>query len=220
MRGTTYFGMSLFLRIGYGSACPRACPSGIRDAQAEPGVDYPHGILGFAGPEGAYRSRVSFGDLPALGQVKPEPPLGAVLAGPKPSYYPGYVAEGKNYAQEGFRLRGYKQYWLKEPGKAPGGKREGPVHAAAPAQGDRFRGVIRFQNLHEDELGLLLWCLRLDQGCYQSLGMGKPLGLGRMELHIDRLVETDPTELYSPENLCGPAGAGPDGPGGGLHPRL
>lgn len=52
-----------------------------------------------------------------------------------------------------------------------------------------------------------MWCLRLDEGCYQSLGMGKPLGLGRMELHIDRLVETDPTELYSPENLCGPAGA-------------
>lgn len=205
--GHTYFGMSLFLRIGYGSALSQGLPQRHRDAQAEPGVDYPHGILGFAGPEGAYRSRVSFGDLPALGQVKPEPPLGAVLAGPKPSYYPGYVAEGKNYAQEGFRLRGYKQYWLKEPGKVPAGKEKVQSTLRPLPKGTRFRGVIRFQNLHEDELGLLLWCLRLDEGCYQSLGMGKPLGLGRMELHIDRLVETDPTELYSPENLCGPAGA-------------
>ena len=205
--GHTYFGMSLFLRIGYGSALSQGLPQRHRDAQAEPGVDYPHGILGFAGPEGAYRSRVSFGDLPALGQVKPEPPLGAVLAGPKPSYYPGYVAEGKNYAQEGFRLRGYKQYWLKEPGKVPAGKEKVQSTLRPLPKGTRFRGVIRFQNLHEDELGLLSWCLRLDEGCYQSLGMGKPLGLGRMELHIDRLVETDPTELYSPENLCGPAGA-------------
>lgn len=138
--GHTYFGMSLFLRIGYGRPLSQGLPQRHLDAPEGPGVDYPHGILGFAGPDGAYRSRVSFGDFPAVGQVEPEPPLGAVLAGPKPSYYPGYVAEGKNYAQEGFRLRGYKQYWLKEPGKVPAGKREGPVHAAAPAQGDPVPG--------------------------------------------------------------------------------
>lgn len=178
--------------------CPRACPSGTGTPRPSRGGLSPRDI-GLCGPEGAYRSRVSFGDLPALGQVKPEPPLGAVLAGPKPSYYPGYVAEGKNYAQEGFRLRGYKQFWLKGAGKGPGGKREGPVHAAAPAQGDPVPGVIRFQNLHEDELACCCGCLRLDQGCYQSLGMGQaPWGLGRMELHIDRLVETDPDRAVQP----------------------
>ena len=53
--GHTYFGMSLFLRIGYGSALSQGLPQRHRDAQAEPGVDYPHGLLGFAGPEGAFR---------------------------------------------------------------------------------------------------------------------------------------------------------------------
>ena len=45
-----------------------------------------------------------------------------ILGEPKPSYYPGYVVPkgeevpvAKHYSEEDFKLRGYKQYWLKDP---------------------------------------------------------------------------------------------------------
>lgn len=55
---------------------------------------------------------------------------------------------------------------------------------------------MRYKNLTDEELGLLLWSLRLEDGCYQTIGMGKPCGLGRMKLTIRELKEFSPTELY------------------------
>jgi hypothetical protein len=48
----------------------------------------------------------------------------------------------------------------------------------------------------------LLWALRLDEGCYQSVGMGKPYGYGRMKLNIDELREMDAGKLYRYEGLA------------------
>ena len=64
-----------------------------------------------------------------------------------------------------------------------------------------FKGTIRFKNLHDDELGLLLWALKLDEGCYQSLGMGKAYGFGRVKVTIDELEELKPSEFYSLKGL-------------------
>lgn len=63
--------------------------------------------------------------------------------------------------------------------------------------GTQFTGTICYHNLHKDELGLLLWCLRLDDGCYQNIGMGKPYGYGRVKVQIDALREYDLTALYT-----------------------
>lgn len=58
--------------------------------------------------------------------------------------------------------------------------------------GNQFIGRIRFENLANIELGALLFVLDLPQNCCHKIGMGKPLGLGSVEikpkLHIsDRL---------------------------------
>lgn len=58
--------------------------------------------------------------------------------------------------------------------------------------GNQFIGRIRFENLANIELGALLFVLDLPQNCCHKIGMGKPLGLGSIEikpkLHIsDRL---------------------------------
>ena len=205
--GHTYFGMSLFLRIGHRYALSEGLPKRHKDAlEAEGGLDYPHAMLGFAEPDRSYRSRVSFGDFTAIGPVSSDKTWWAVLGQPKPSYYPGYVKDGKNYSDEDFQLRGYKQYWLKDVGEIPEGKEKVMSTLRPLPKGTRFHGVIRFKNLHEDELGLLLWCLRLDDGCYQSVGMGKPFGFGRMKLHIDSLLETDVQSLYSVDGLCSAPG--------------
>ncbi|MBR1496558.1 MAG: TIGR03986 family CRISPR-associated RAMP protein [Oscillospiraceae bacterium] len=201
--GHLYFGMSQFLRIGYPHALAEGLPQHHRELAADGRcpLDYPHAILGFAEKNRSYRSRVSVGDLPAEPGAKEMGSVSMILGNPKPGYYPGYVREGKDYTEDDFLLRGYKQYWLKEPQKtevAAGKERVGT--ALRPlAPGARFRGVVRFRNLRAEELGLLLWCLRLEPGCFQTLGMGKPYGYGRMRAEITALRILDPAKLYGPD---------------------
>ncbi|MCF6147688.1 MAG: TIGR03986 family CRISPR-associated RAMP protein [Candidatus Kuenenia sp.] len=45
-----------------------------------------------------------------------------------------------------------------------------------------FTGKIRFENLSDVELGAILFALQLPDGCCHKLGMGKPLGLGSVEI--------------------------------------
>lgn len=202
----TYFGRSRFLRIGYRYPISQGLPQHHRERleQGEPVLDYPSAILGFArGKNMAYRSRVSFGDFRLEGKARELPPVKTVLGEPKPSFYPGYVEEGKHYNEEDFRLRGYKQYWLKEAERIPA-KKENVASTLRPLdRGSVFRGTIRYKNLTADELGLLLWAIRLDEGCFQTLGMGKPYGYGRMQVTISALREVEPEALYTPDGLCG-----------------
>ena len=211
--------MSLYVRIAHRHFLSAGLPkSHLEHAQSKvPVLDYPHAVLGFSKDDCSYRSRVSFGDLEVVGTAEEGAPIQKLLASPKPSYYPGYVLKGKNYSDDDFQLRGYKQYWLKEanmlsvekkqrlsnPKDGEAEKSEMGVMLRPLPKGTRFHGIIRFKNLHKDELGLLLWCLQLDKGCFQSMGLGKPYGFGRMKLHIDKLLELDFKSLYSPEGLIG-----------------
>jgi CRISPR-associated protein (TIGR03986 family) len=145
---------------------------------------------------------VTFGDCPAEGSPKEGTPVKTVLGQPKASFYPGYVADGKNYNDADFQLRGYKQYWLKDAKAAPAEKEKVASTLRPLPAGTVFHGVIRYKNLQEDELGLLLWALRLNEGCCHSIGMGKPYGFGRMKLTIDSLQAYDPQRLYSAKDLC------------------
>lgn len=96
--GHTYFGMSLFLRIGYHFSLKDGLPQGQKDAAEQPDfLDYPRAILGYAEKERSRRSRVSFGDFPAQGEPKEQPLVKVILAAPKISYYPGYIKDGKHY---------------------------------------------------------------------------------------------------------------------------
>ena len=203
--GHTYFGMSLFLRIGYSHTLSEGLPGPQTErCIGSTPLDYIHAVLGFAEDKGSYRSRVSFGDFAAQGDPRESAPVRTILGQPKPSWYTGYVVNGEHYNADEFYLRGFKLYWLKDA-KAPpvpeGKERVGSALRPLPA-GTVFRGVIRYKNLHEDELGLLLWALRLEEGCYQSIGMGKPYGFGRMKLTIDSLREYDMKALYKPDGLC------------------
>lgn len=203
-----YFGMSRMLRIGYRYSLSQGLPGAhCRMAQSDTIIlDYPHAILGYAHPNAAYRSRVDFGALHLQGAVKELTGIQTVLGGPKPSFYPGYVQGGKNYNEDDFQLRGHKLYWLKKTAKAaePNNQNKNVGTIMYPlAQGSTFCGVIRYRNLTADELGLLLWCIRLDEGCYHSLGMGKPYGYGRMKVTIERLVEWDYKAMYTVTGLTG-----------------
>lgn len=205
--GHTYFSMTLFPRIGYerplGEGLPESHRKIAQEAE-ENGIyprDYLRDILGYAGKNEAYRSRVFFRDFAVVGNPQEQNLIVTVLGGPKPSWYPGYTVDGKNYNQDDFQLRGQKRYWMKERVHPVETDKVGvAVHLRPLPAGTQFRGVIHYRNLREHELGLLLWALRLEDGCYQSIGMGKPFGFGRMTLKIDRLLEYDFNTLY--QSLC------------------
>ena len=207
--GHLYFGRSVFLRIGYRYPLSEGLPRRHRDELKIGGypLDYPHAILGFAAGTEAYRSRVSFGDFAALGSPRELEKRQMILSGPKPSFYPGYVTGGKNYNQldpgseedrDRFQLRGYKQYWLQppRPTAVPDGKERVGTTLRPLPEGTEFQGTIRFDNLTDLELGLLLWSLRLEEGCFQTIGMGRPYGYGRMRPEITALRVLDPERLY------------------------
>lgn len=204
--GHTYCGMSLFLRIGYEHPLSDGLPEYDKEM-----MDYPRAILGYAGKENSYRSRVSFSDCIVCGKAREMAPIPMILAEPKPSYYAGYVkpdeGKAKHYNDDNFELRGYKQYWLKEPVSTsvePGKEKVGTTIRPLD-KGTQFTGVVRFKNLTAAELGLLLWSLRLEKGCFQTIGMGKPYGYGRMELTIDSLTEYTLDDLYGGD-ICAPTG--------------
>lgn len=194
--GHVYFGMSRFLRIGY--RYPLSCGLPESHKAGMDKLDFPRAILGYVSKNsGSYRSRVSFGDFAADGEAYEMPPISMILGEPKPSYYPGYVVGGKHYNHEDFRLRGYKQYWLKEvEATDDNGKPRAATTIRPLPRGTKFSGTIRYKNLTGAELGLLLWCLRLEKGCYQSVGMAKPYGYGRMRLTIDAIKEFEAPALY------------------------
>lgn len=55
------------------------------------------------------------------------------------------------------------------------------VISAIPS-GYKFSGRIRFENLSNEELGVILFALMLPEGCYHKMGMGKPIGLGSVKI--------------------------------------
>lgn len=205
VNGHTWFGMSMFLRIGYphrvGEGLP-VLPSTIKEGCAP--LDYPHAVLGYIGAT-SYRSRVAFGDFAAKGNPQEGPEVRVILGEPRASWLPGYLLDRKNYSDDDFVLAGWKQYWLKEPTLPEvKGSNDKVFSVLKPLpKGTQFSGVIRYKNLHEDELGLLLWALRLEEGCKQTIGMGKPYGYGRMRLEIENLREYNVRAIYSPDGICG-----------------
>ena len=208
-----FFGMTKTLRVRYKKSLAEGLPSYQRTQYRkmrqnnELPLDYPHAILGFThdfkdayGKKSntSYRSRVSFGDFEMQSKPEKRGTFKTVLGEPKPSYFPSYTVNGQHYSED-FRLRGFKQYWLKKANapEPPNDNENVPAIMRPMPEKSVFSGTIRFKNLKKDELGLLLWSLVLNDGCYQSIGMGKPYGFGRMSVRLDSLRLFDFTALYS-----------------------
>ena len=61
--------------------------------------------------------------------------------------------------------------------------------------GSNFTGKIHFENLSDEEIGCLLFALDLPPEHYHKIGMGKPLGLGSIEIKPE-LVLIDRKKRY------------------------
>ena len=219
--GGVVVGRTPYLRVAFLHTPGEGVPETHRAAAMELTLDYPYAVLGFAsdymvsdeaGREKkknfAYRSRVSFEDFQT--SAAPSQHIKMSGGGPKPSSFPDYLLDKKSYNHGDFRLRGIKQYWL-QPSQVPDQseiKEKMGTDLTLMEPGTQFTGRIHFRNLSKDELGLLLWCLSLDDGLeedktyFQTVGKGKPWGYGRMKVTLDAVEQLCPERLYRADGLA------------------
>lgn len=205
--GNIYFGMTQFLRIAHKHSITHGTPESHKSME----VTFVEGILGYANEEASMCSRVFFGDAKVVKAV-PHRMVQAVLCEPKPSFYAAYLKsenptrdkESKHYSDEEFDIRGNKRYWMKEfkEQDLESAKSKVLTKLTPLGAGSVFQNIIRYKNLSDEELGLLLWSLQLEEGCYQTIGMGKSLGMGRVQLEIGQMLEA--TNKYTYDDFCVP----------------
>ncbi|MBU5293803.1 TIGR03986 family CRISPR-associated RAMP protein [Anaerosalibacter bizertensis] len=188
-----HFGFTPYLRVFYRKTVLDGIPERYKDVN---GISYVDAIFGFSNKyDTSYKSRVSFEDIivEEKAEVDKDSSIEMLLAEPKPTSYNLYLKQNidsnkknLNIYDGDFRLRGIKQYWLKEYIESPDfekKKNTNMIFKMKPLkEGTSFKGKIYFNNLHKDELGLLLWSLRLNKDCFQNIGLAKPYGFGRVKV--------------------------------------
>lgn len=187
----TYFGFTPRLRLFY----KYKIKDGYKVENKE--YDYAKSLFGTTGKEKSYKSKVSFSDALLDGDISHIQSQKIIQAEPKPTSYMDYLKQKKNagingkgerkpftYNTSGFELRGQKQYWLHKPNDELVNTNEGNGNENVGSniyplkRGSKFIGKVRFQNLTSDELGLLLWSIKLKENSYMNVGKAKAYGCG------------------------------------------
>jgi CRISPR-associated protein (TIGR03986 family) len=162
--------------------------------------------------EGQRAGRVFFQDahfVAAQGDVwfSPEAITPHTLSGPKATTFQHYLVQDADQkhdpdqksqlahygtSPDQTQIRGHKMYWHKgdQPDIEAGAtelQHENQLTRILPlAAGVRFKFRVRFENLRREELGALLWTLRLPEEAEKvyrhKIGMGKPLGMGAVSI--------------------------------------
>ncbi len=208
-----YFGYTPRLRLFYDKRVSDGIPSPHKEAK----IDYVKAMFGYTENNAitrkveSYKSRLSFGDAKVRGYAKYGEEIPMAQGEPKPTSYMDYLYQENYNEREGnfgyngdFTLRGVKQYWgHKDVANVVTSSNPKYNNEIAPLKkGTTFEGVIRFENLTEVELGLLLWSVALEENCWQNIGKAKAYGLGRVNVNIESLEVLDTGKMYQSENLC------------------
>lgn len=209
IHGRLYFGFTPYLRLFYDGCIYDGLPDKQKDDNI---IDYTKAMFGFSNDKKRtnYKSRVYFKDAINTKNKGFEKEEEYILSSPKPTSYMDYIIQPENgintynsmfdnkNKKSGFRLRGVKQYWFKDVVRAEETDKKKVVSKIrAMKSGSKFNGKIIFKNLDEDELGLLLWSLKLNTNCKQNIGMAKPYGYGRIEIIVDNLKVYDYSKMYN-----------------------
>lgn len=184
VNGEYSIGVTPYLRILYEHSVREGIPQGL-NVKA---VDYSEALFG----NRDYKSRLSFSDAIVQEGYKEGTVVSTVLGEPKATWYCGYVKQDnqdtlKQYNDE-FALRGYKQYWLQN-GLSRENRGNGNPKTMThfiPIENARFAGSIVYNNLREDELGLLVLSIVLTKNSKQNIGLAKSLGYGKF--HFENVV--------------------------------
>lgn len=204
--GRLYFGFTPRLRLFY----DHNVKEGLKQERKASSVDYGKALFGYTSKEKSYKSKLSFSDAVIQEGFQYGKKQKMILAEPKPTSYLDYLRQDENrvvtYNTEGFKLRGAKQYWFHDslvPVDGPVKNENAATELCPLEKGAVFVGKIRFQNLTEDELGLLLWAVRLNDGSQMNVGKAKAYGYGRISVKITDARKLDLESAYRTDGkLC------------------
>lgn len=207
------FGHTGMFRLPYRKSIDGAVP----DAAKRPVRDMAEAIFGVAanGEDGdRFAGRVFVHDAPLLGDAAAAllPVSWArILDGPKPTTFQHYLKQGteerrflKTWDSDGAEVRGAKLYWHRQ-GVEWRELLDENINESTDTQhtkiqpikiGQKFTGLLRFENLTEEELGAILFALDLPSDCAHKLGIGKPLGLGSVRITVNTLYIDDRLARY------------------------
>ncbi|MFQ5633091.1 MAG: TIGR03986 family CRISPR-associated RAMP protein, partial [bacterium] len=156
-------------------------------------TDFAEAIFGMAKGKRQKAGRVFFEDavLDKKPNTNPFLPIEQItLLGPNPTTVQHYLeqdaGELKHYDDDNASVRGHKLYWHKSTHDWQVNRSDFRPKITdkirAINKGQSFTAKIRFENLHNEELGALLFVLDLPDGCCHKLGRGKSLGLGSVDV--------------------------------------
>lgn len=224
--GRLYFGFTPRLRLFY----DHTIREGLKAVHRKGSLDYARAMFGYAeddsfdssleGQQGSrpksYKTKLSFSDAVLVTEEKDIlcEKSKVILGEPNPTSCLEYVKPQKDnqgrekpdtYNGNSFELRGIKQYWLHGE-TIPHEVEQKQMKVASDLHpikaGVKFRGKVRFRNLTRDELGLLLWSIRLNQGCRMNVGKAKSYGYGQIQVDILEAREIDLSRAYGTEALA------------------
>ncbi len=217
--GRLYFGFTPRLRLFY----DHTIREGLKPAHRKGTLDYARAMFGYAEEGSAsaeqqdsrpksYRTKLSFSDAVLVTENSNvlHDKKKAILGEPNPTSCLEYVKPQKDgspdtYNGNSFELRGVKQYWLHGE-TVPHEVEQKQMKVASDLHpikaGVKFRGKVRFRNLTRDELGLLLWSIRLNQGCRMNVGKAKSYGYGQIRLDILEAREMELSRAYGTDTLA------------------
>lgn len=177
---------------------------GMNEAQKKRIFDFSKSMFGYSNKETSYRSRLSFSDAVMTKEGEhARNRVSVILAEPKPSSYADYLVQKgeriiNTYNTKGFELRGVKQYWLHDKPVTPEASNKDNVKSTIYplSEETEFEGVVRFSNLSREELGLLLWSIRLESNSLVNIGQGKSFGYGVSKIDILSAKKYDRQKAY------------------------
>ena len=203
-----YFGFTAFLRLTYDYTTRDAIPDHIKHSGF--GIDYEKALFGFVEKDFAqysgknkpinYASRLSFFPSELSGEAGSKVKTKVTLRSPRASALQMYLDQDlnkagyKSYNDKDAQVRGMKQYWVKNILQ----DREGANELHLLPRKSVFQAKIKFEHLHRDELGVLLWTLQGPQ--YHQIGMGKPYGYGLVRFTNLNCKTTNPSNMYQDLN--------------------
>ena len=202
--GRLYFGFTPNLRLFY----EFTIRDGLPECHRQDVIDFTKSMFGYIS-DSSYKSKLSFADAVLVNDKSEISEVKAVLGEPKPTSFYDYLEPNENggavsYNAENFSLRGSKQYWLCDDLREnKGNGNETVMTSFHPLDtGAKFEGKIRFKNLTKEELGVLLWAVRLEKGSLMNIGMAKPLGYGQIAVAIRQVRRVDEEKAYDLDELC------------------
>lgn len=208
-------GLSLLFKITYNKSIVES----IKMSQESVKRDLSEAIFGYTVAdknegEQSLKGRVWISHAFAEGNPKSLDIKTEVLAGPKPTYYPNYIKQNETngkvagkystFMDKEPEIRGYKRYPVRTADEIatnppPKNEKTGEVNEKVATRfrpldkGTKFKFSITYHNLKKAELGSLISAItfHLNDGFNHSIGMGKSLGYGRVNLYITNKTKED-----------------------------